>query len=55
MKWQWEIFLPSRDEWWNFYKLFDTDKEAIEWSNKSKVFIMARDDGYKFRLIGINL
>lgn len=54
MKYQWQVFLPSRENWLDFFKPFDSEKTAVEWGKKSVAMYLGREGGFKFQLFGVH-
>lgn len=53
MKWQIEVFMPSRNKWMNFYTPFDTELMAQEFMIHSFSVIISKcfGDNFDFRIV----
>lgn len=53
MKYQWEVWLESRQAWLSFYHSFESESAAMEFKNlKSMAMRMSHE--YRFRLVEVH-
>lgn len=49
--------MPSREDWFNFFKPFDTQEAAFEWAKTSNSMLISTLEyfgtPFKFRLTGV--